>query len=127
MPRRSFAVASTLLLVFMSGAARTEKRTPVHVTEGIVPPEIVEKARPAYPETAREEAVEGRVILQIVVLEDGSVDAEQVQVLERPEPDPHGFAPAAVEAVKKWKYKPATKDGKPVPVYVTVKVEFARG
>jgi TonB family protein len=40
--------------------------------------------------------------------------------------DEAAFEKTAVETVKKWKFKPAQKDGHPVPVQVTVEMKFER-
>ena len=40
--------------------------------------------------------------------------------------DEQAFEKSAVETVKKWKFKPAEKDGQPVPVQVTVEMKFQR-
>jgi TonB family protein len=74
---------------------------------------------PAYPEEARKNRVQGRVLLEAVVDEKGNV--ANVGTLESPDP---ALADAAVEAVKRWTYKPATLKGKPVKVRMTITVNF---
>lgn len=91
---------------------------PQVITKDLLPPEVIQKVEPDYPLDAREQRLEGKVILQIVVGEDGSVtDVKVLRSIEL-------LDQAAVEAVRQWKYKPATKAGRPVPVYVTVTVNF---
>jgi protein TonB len=46
---------------------------------------------------------------------------EAVRVLRS---DERAFEPSAVETVKKWKFRPAEKNGQPVPVQVTVEMKF---
>ena len=61
----------------------------------------------------------GVVILETVIDEQGNVtDAKVLKGL------PMGLDRQAVEAVKTWKFKPATRDGRPVPVYYTVTMSF---
>ena len=86
-------------------------------------PELIESSKvvPVYPEIARVSRVEGRVILQAVIHEDGTV--AELEVL-RVSPDNFGFAESAVDAVEQWRYKPALQNGTPVDVYMTVVVEF---
>lgn len=94
---------------------------------------------PIYPRRARHEGVAGRSILQIVVRKDGSVGELLVlttqlvfkdgsrRMIEQPHDgdEDFGFGEASVQAVKSWRYRPATLDGRPVDVYFTVVVDFA--
>ena len=89
------------------------------VTNPVLLPET--KIEPEYPELARVARLEGNVILQAIVRADGSVGDVQVLRTNRPN---MGFEDSAVEAVKQWRYKPATQNGRPVEVYFTVFVEF---
>ncbi|PYT09492.1 MAG: hypothetical protein DMF49_01990 [Acidobacteria bacterium] len=76
------------------------------------------KVEPEYPEMARKARVEGKVIIEAVIDTDGNV--VDVKVLRSiPLLDK-----AAIEAVKRWKYRPAMQHGRPVKVYFTVVVEF---
>ncbi len=73
---------------------------------------------PMYPEAARTKGVEGRVVMQAVIGEDGTVG--HLHVLEG---DPT-LRNAATEAVSKWRYRPYLVDGKPVEVTTTITVNF---
>ena len=73
---------------------------------------------PSYPTEARAKGLEGHVTLRVSVSESGSVQA--VTVLSGDEP----FAAAALDAVKRWRYSPATRDGRPVPSDVIVRIPF---
>jgi protein TonB len=90
---------------------------------GVTQPVRIESSyvRPVYPEIARTARLEGRVILQAVICRDGSVT--EVEVLSCNQPS-LGFEDAAVEAVKQWRYEPATADGDTVDVYFTIMVDF---
>jgi len=90
---------------------------------GVTNPELILETRvqPKYPEIARKAKVAGRVILQAIVRQDGSVG--DIQVLSSPGKN-FGFDESAVEAVRQWRYKPGLQNGKPVDVYFTVVVEF---
>ncbi len=96
---------------------------PIENIEGpITPPELVERVKPAYPSQARAERREGRVLLQAVIDVEGVMRA--ITVLSVPYGS-EDFAAAAVEAVQGWRYQPAHgPDGRPVPVYMSVMVEF---
>lgn len=94
---------------------------------------------PTYPQRPRHEGVEGRSILQIVVRKDGSVGEMVVLATQlvfkdgshksigqpRDSDADYGFGDASTRAVKTWRYRPATLDGRPVDVYFTVVVDFA--
>lgn len=81
------------------------------------PPTVVTPARPAYPDFAREVRAEGRVILKVLVLEDGKVGA--IQVMESSHPL---LVDNAVDAVCRSVFSPATRDG--IPVAATVVMPF---
>ena len=75
-------------------------------------------AIPPYPQDARADGRTGVVVLEIVVLADGSVD--KVRVVRGDEP----FASTAVNTVKTWKYEPARFKGQPISVFKTFQVTF---
>ncbi len=72
-----------------------------------------------YPETARQEKIEGRVIVQAVIDESGDVVSTEVIKSIHPDMDK-----AAVKAIEETKWEPALKDGKPVKVQVSMPVGF---
>jgi Ca-activated chloride channel family protein len=77
--------------------------------------------KPAYPEVARKACMKGKVVLGAVIRKDGTVG--EIKVLQSGHPDV-GFADEAVNAVRQWRFKPATRGGVPVEVYYTIPVEF---
>jgi periplasmic protein TonB len=89
------------------------------VTNPVLIPES--KVEPQFPEMARTARTPGRVILQAVVEPDGTVGEVRVLRCTRPYV---GFEESAIQAVKQWRYEPATQNGRPVAVYFTVLVEF---
>jgi protein TonB len=74
---------------------------------------------PEYPANERKAGHEGTVVLNLIVGTDGV--ARNITVFRSLSP---AFDAAAVEAVKNWKFSPATKNGKPVPVKAAVQVAF---
>ena len=90
---------------------------PVRATALNMPKKIREVA-PEYPVIARNAGVEGMVIIEAVIAVDGTVrDARVLRshpLLDR----------AAVDAVRQWRYEPTRLNGQPVPVIVTVTVQF---
>ncbi len=96
-----------------------EKRDPMLVAAGVTPPVLVRKVEPVYPAAARSAAQKGKVIVQCVIEEDGTVSRVKILKSEAPSLDK-----SVVDAVRQWRYKPATLQGKPVPVFFTVVVTF---
>lgn len=92
--------------------------------EGLTKPVVIEETRvmPIYPEMARREHFSGKVVIEAVIRTDGVPDA--LTVLEMPEGGEH-LAGSAVEAISQWRYEPAVLKGRPVPVYFTIKVQYA--
>jgi protein TonB len=76
----------------------------------------IERPGPDYPDAAADAGIEGFVLLAVVVAPDGVV--VDVKVLKA-EPPGWGFEEAAVEAVKKWRYKPPGHE-----VHFQIRVEF---
>jgi protein TonB len=92
---------------------------PLELTGDMVRPVLLEKVSPAYPRVARQAGLGGRVTVRAVIAPDGSV--ESVEVFSSTNPL---FNDAAVEAVRRWRYRPALMNGKPVRVYFSVVVDF---
>jgi TonB family protein len=76
---------------------------------------------PKYPEDAKKAGAEGRVLLEAMVKADGTV--AKAVVLEDVAACPE-FGANAVTAVSQWKFKPATKDGKAIGVWVKIPVAY---
>jgi TonB family protein len=95
----------------------TPKR--IRVSPGIVTGLLMKKVQPQYPEDAKQERVQGEVVMKAEIDEAGNV--EKLSLISG---DPL-LAPAALEAVKQWKYKPYVLDGQPVKVETQVTVNFS--
>ena len=100
------------------GAAVAAKTNPVAADASLV---IKYYVPPEFPIAARARATSGWVDLQFMVMMDGSVSdlsvvgADPVGVFETP----------ATDAVRKWKYQPILRDGKPINQRARVRVRFA--
>ncbi len=77
--------------------------------------------RPGFTEEARQARIQGVVILRVVIDAMGNVG--HVKVLKGL---PAGLTEAAVEAVRQWRYQPATLHGEKVPVYMNLTVQFSQ-
>ena len=81
-------------------------------------PVPVTTVQPVYPEFAREAQIQGKVVLHVLVGKDGRV--KNVKVAK----GVTGLNDAAMDAVRKWVFKPALSNNKPVAVWVEVPVDF---
>jgi periplasmic protein TonB len=90
----------------------------VRVSQGVSQGLLVRRVNPSYPPLARQARIQGTVILRAVISKDGSIENLQL-VSGHPM-----LAPAAIEAVKQWKYKPYLLNGEPVEVDTEVQVNF---
>ena len=83
-------------------------------------PEPIVQVPPLYPYSAKARGIEGRVELLFVVQPDGSVSDVQIK-----SSFPRGiFDEAAMNAVKKWRFKPGTRSGKPVATRALLPLKF---
>ncbi|HET9409759.1 MAG TPA: TonB family protein [Candidatus Sulfotelmatobacter sp.] len=90
----------------------------VRVSQGVSTGLLVRKVNPNYPPLARQARIQGTVILEAQISKSG--DIENLRLVSG-----HPMlAPAAIEAVKQWKYKPYLLNGEPVEVDTQVQVNF---
>jgi protein TonB len=88
---------------------------------GVIPPELIDRVDPRFPPAARHVRAEGEVQLQLLIGIDGSV--EQVRILKVDRPG-LGFEKASEDAVRQWRYRPATSDGVKVRMWVAIRIPF---
>jgi len=89
------------------------------VGNGVTAPALLYKVEPEYTELARNAHVEGLVVLYVEVDPEGkAINPRVVRTLG------YGLDEKAIEAVRKWKFRPGYKDGKPVSVVATIQVNF---
>ena len=93
--------------------------TPVRVGGNVKAPVAVTRVDPIYTEAARRARIQGFVVIEAVIDRQGNVT--EARVLK---PLPLGLDLAALEAVKRWKFRPGTLNGQPVPVYYNLTVNF---
>jgi protein TonB len=91
---------------------------PIRLHQGMKAPHKIVDVAPVYPPVAQRARVEGVVILEAVIDAQGRVEAVRVlrsiALLDQ----------AAVDAVKQWRFTPALLNAEPVPVVMTVTVNF---
>lgn len=82
---------------------------------------LVYRVQPNYPVLARQARIQGPVVLRAIISREGAI--ENLQVLSG-----HPMlAPAAVDAVRQWRYRPYVLNGEPVEVETQVTVNFVLG
>ncbi len=125
---RRFLIFAAVILIACTGAwavqdgakvtGKADGKAPK--VEDVTKPVVLTQVQPKYPEEARKKGIQGVIKVEATVGKEGNViEAVAVDPL-----DPE-LAQSAVEAVKQWKFKPATdKKGKPVQVKMTVSINF---
>jgi protein TonB len=91
----------------------------VRVSQGVSQGLLIRKVQPTYPPLARQARIQGNVVLQAEISKDGTIENLRL-VSGHPM-----LAPAAIEAVKQWRYKPYFLNGEPVEVETQVTVIFS--
>ena len=83
--------------------------------------DLIRKVQPTYPPLARAARIQGTVVLQAVISKEGGI--ENLRVLAG-----HPMlVPAAIEAVRQWRYRPYILNNEPVEVETQITVNFALG
>jgi periplasmic protein TonB len=90
----------------------------VRVSSGVSTGMLIHKVSPNYPPLARQARIQGTVVLQAQISKEGTIQNLQL-ISGHPM-----LAPAAIEAVKQWRYKPYLLNGEPVEVETQVQVNF---
>ncbi|MGA7632797.1 MAG: energy transducer TonB [Terriglobales bacterium] len=91
----------------------------VRVSTGVATGLLIRKVTPNYPQLAKQARIQGSVVLQAEISKDGTIQNLQL-ISGHPM-----LAPAAIEAVKQWRYKPYLLNGEPVAVETQVVVNFS--
>jgi TonB family protein len=102
----------------------TATATPTDQSD-FIPPQIIlgTQKQPEFPPAAWDARYTGAVLLELTVLEDGTVG--DVEVIRCTHPKV-GFEDAAVAAVKKWRFEPGLENGEPISVQTRLKLNFTR-
>jgi TonB family protein len=87
--------------------------------DGVKEPKILTKVPPAYPQEMRDKGIQGVVVIEAVIDEEGKPWSLTVV-----KSDNEGFNASALEAVKQWRWEPPTLNGKPVSLRWTLTLNF---
>jgi len=91
----------------------------VRVSSGVSTGLLIKKVTPTYPQLAKQARIQGQVVLQAEISKEGTIQNLQL-ISGHPM-----LAPAAIEAVRQWRYKPYLLNGEPVAVETQVVVNFS--
>ena len=93
----------------------------LRVGGNIKAPRKIKDVKPVYPPAAREAGINGVVIIEVKIGTDGRVEEghvlKSIPLLDE----------AALDAVKQWQFEPTLLNGAPVPIMMTVTVNFSDG
>jgi len=92
---------------------------PVVLREQAALDRIVNRVEPEYPDEAKAHHVQGRVVLDVLVGRDGTI--ERLSLVQG---DP-GLRTAATDAVRQWRFRPLTRNGRPASFETQVTLTFA--
>ena len=79
---------------------------------------LLHRVEPEYPEDARQQKIQGTVVLELEIGQDGAV--EEAHVVS----GPPQLAKASTDAVKQWRFKPRLVNGRPEPMQTRVTLNF---
>jgi TonB family protein len=110
--------ALCLLFCLPHAAAQEPSQAPLEVPPEVQRTYLLNKVAPIYPPLARQARIQGTVILNVIINKSG--DVGNIRLFSG-----HPMlAPAAIAAVKQWKYRPCLVDGQPVEVETRIQVNF---
>jgi TonB family protein len=91
----------------------------IELSPEVTEPVLIRRVEPEYPRLARISHIKGYVILRAIITKEGDVQIASVVRSDHPL-----LEKASVEAVKQWKYRPASFNSRPVAVYFQITVSF---
>ncbi len=110
-----------LLVVSVGLTAAAGAQETLRQGQDTTAPVPVYRTQPKYTSSALRARIQGIVRVMVEIRTDGTVaDAQVVQSLDKT----HGLDEEALKAAKAWRFRPAIKDGKPIPFKVVIELEF---
>jgi protein TonB len=88
---------------------------------GVISPRLLQEVKPGYTGEAMRAKIQGVVLMEAVVMPDGSIGP--VTITRSLDPT-FGLDQEAIRTVRKWRFAPGTRFGKPVPVLVEIEMTF---
>jgi len=115
------AVTETSIPVSKPAAPPVNEGDLIELSAVTEPPALIKRVEPVYPQTAQRLGIGGSITVNALVNEKGNViDTAILKGIQ----DDMGLGRAAQNAVKKWKFQPARKDGVAVKVWKSVVISF---
>jgi TonB family protein len=113
----------SLVSLFTGGCLKAQASSgldgAIRLGPGVTPPRLLHKVEPEYSPAARADHIQGTVVLELAVDEQGRPTG--ITVIS---PLGFGLDERAQSAVETWRFAPGVKDGKPVKILATVEVNF---
>jgi periplasmic protein TonB len=91
------------------------------IGNGVLPPELIHRTSPQYTAEAMRAKIQGISLLSGIVGIDGTLQDIRIA---RSLDGTFGLDQEAIKCVRQWRFRPGTRKGQPVPVYVTIEVAF---
>ena len=91
------------------------------IGNGVLPPELIHRTSPQYTAEAMRAKIQGISLLSGIVAVDGTLQDIRIA---RSLDGTFGLDQEAIKCVRQWRFRPGTKQGQAVPVYVTIEVAF---
>jgi TonB family protein len=105
-------------LAIANGRQPAAPESPLPVGGDVKPAKLTSSVSPIYPTLARSQHVSGDVKIDALIDANGRVTSMKVIA------GPTLLHQSAMDALRQWKYQPATLDGRPVPMHLTVTLQF---
>jgi len=103
----------------LANAPPAEFDDPARVGGGVSAPTVLQRVQPQYTDEARAAGLQGTVVLQAIIGTNG-----MAKVLTIVKPMDMGLTESAIDAIQRWKFKPAVRNGKEVAVAVNIEINF---
>jgi TonB family protein len=110
-----------LCWILMLACVSSIGQQPAEIANANADEHLVKRIEPVYPPMAKAARLQGKVLLKVTISKGGAV-TDVTAVSGHPM-----LIPSAVEAVKKWQYKPFLVDGQPVAVKTEIELPFSLG
>ena len=116
--KRILSLCIGSILVFGIALAQDAQDRPIRVGGNVAAANLVSQAPPAYPAEAKQNRVQGVVVLAVTIDKQGRIS--ELSVVS----GPSELIQSATDAVWQWIYKPTLLNGQPVNVQTTVNVNY---